>query len=110
MKKLTNKLRAKAARYLQRKQRTNTVGKTVSDSPRLIVLRSNKHISAQLITTTGQVVASASDAAIKKGTKSEKAFQVGESVAKMAVANNITQIHFDRSGYLYHGRVKQLAD
>ena len=110
MKKLANKCRAKLQRYIARKRRTNTVSKTLSDKPRLLVLRSNKHISAQIVDGAGSVLASATDATIAKGTKSEKAFQVGELIAKAAIASDVTNIHFDRNGYLYHGRVKQLAE
>ena len=44
------------------------------------------------------------------GTKSDKSFQVGEGIAKLAMDNGITEVCFDRGGYLYHGRVKQLAE
>ncbi|MBI1222923.1 MAG: 50S ribosomal protein L18 [Bacteroidetes bacterium] len=83
--------------------------------PRLSVFRSNKQIYAQLIDdTTGRTLASASSRidAIEKseGTKTDKSFKVGQELAAKALASGITTVIFDRNGYLYHGRVKQLAD
>ncbi|SFV29068.1 50S ribosomal protein L18 [Thermoflavifilum thermophilum] len=83
--------------------------------PRLSVFRSNTSIYAQLIDDTkGHTLAAASsrdkDIAAKKGTKTEKSYWVGEALAKKALALGITQCVFDRSGYLYHGRVKALAE
>ena len=65
---------------------------------------------AQIMDTDGKVLAFASSLKIKKGTKSEKAFAVGEEIAKNAVKAGLDKIVFDRNGYLYHGRVKQLAE
>ncbi|WP_205686316.1 50S ribosomal protein L18 [Chitinophaga parva] len=84
-------------------------------APRLSVFRSNSDIYAQLIDdTNGATIASASsrDKALKgiTGTKSEKAKQVGAAVAAKAVALGVTKCVFDRNGYLYHGRVQNLAD
>ncbi|QOR75248.1 MAG: 50S ribosomal protein L18 [Thermoflavifilum sp.] len=83
--------------------------------PRLSVFRSNTSIYAQLIDdTTGHTLAAASsrDKAIaaQKGTKTEKSYLVGEALAKKALALGITRCVFDRGGYLYHGRVKALAE
>ncbi|EHN59149.1 50S ribosomal protein L18 [Oenococcus kitaharae] len=81
--------------------------------PRLSVFRSNSNIYAQVIDdVAGVTLASAStlDKENQGGTKSEQAAKVGESVAKAATKKNITEVVFDRSGYLYHGRVEALAD
>lgn len=83
--------------------------------PRLSVFRSNKEIYAQLIDdVAGQTLASASstEKALKatKGTKIEQATGVGKALAEKAKAAGITTVVFDRGGYLYHGRVKALAD
>lgn len=81
--------------------------------PRMSVFRSMKHISAQLIDdAAGVTIVSASDTELKsaKGTKTERALAVGKLLAEKATAKNITSAVFDRSGYLYHGRVKALAD
>ena len=80
--------------------------------PRLTVFRSNTQIYAQLIDdVNGVTLASASSLALKdKVTKIEQAAKVGALVAKVAQEAGITAVIFDRNGYLYHGRVKQLAE
>ena len=87
----------------------------VSQKPRLSVYRSNADIYAQLIDDVkGVTIASASskekDIAAQKGTKIETSKLVGQSIARKATELGITTCVFDRSGYLYHGRVKSLAD
>lgn len=109
MKKLRNKSVQKTKQYLRRKARTNVLVAAQSDRPRLVVSRSNKHIFAQII-LDGKVVAAASDLKETKGTKSEKAYKVGEELAKKAASNKLQEVAFDRNGYLYHGRIKQLAE
>ena len=83
--------------------------------PRLSVFRSNKQIYAQLVDdTTGKTLASAGstskDLKDTKGNKSEQAKKIGKAIAEKAKAKGITNVCFDRNGYLYHGRVKALAD
>ncbi|MCE5331360.1 MAG: 50S ribosomal protein L18 [Bacteroidales bacterium] len=80
--------------------------------PRLTVFRSNTQIYAQLIDdVNGVTLAAASSLGMKeKATKIEQAAKVGALVAKVAQKAGITEVVFDRNGYLYHGRVKQLAD
>ena len=81
--------------------------------PRLSVFRSNQHIWAQIIDDKhGLTLVSASTKSIKteKGTKSEKATEVGVQIAKLALDKNIINVRFDRGNYRYHGRVKALAD
>jgi len=81
--------------------------------PRLSVFKSNKGISAQLIDDiNANTLASATyrDKDLEKGTKVEVAKQVGLNLAKKAIDNNIEEVVFDRSGYVYHGIVKSLAD
>ena len=80
--------------------------------PRLTVFRSNTQIYAQLIDDVqGKTVAAASSLGLKdKVTKTEQAAKVGALVAKAAQEAGVTEVIFDRNGYLYHGRVKQLAD
>ena len=81
-----------------------------AERPRLVVFRSLKKNYAQLIDDLShKVIASASDSA-QKGTKSERAKQVGIVIAKKAVEKGITSCVFDRNGYKYHGRVKAIAD
>lgn len=90
--------------------RTRVAG--TAERPRLSVFRSNAQIYAQVIDDRkGVTLASASSLSIKdKITKTEKAAQVGKAIAVAAKEAGIEQVVFDRNGYLYHGRVKQLAD
>jgi large subunit ribosomal protein L18 len=83
-----------------------------AQKPRLTVFRSNTQIYAQLIDdVTGVTLAAASSLGLKeKATKIEQAAKVGVLVAKVAKEAGITDVVFDRNGYLYHGRVKQLAE
>ena len=97
-------------RYQIRRKISGIAGK-----PRLSVYRSNADIYAQLIDdNSGQTLAAASsrdkDIAAQKGTKSEKSKLVGAAIARKAAALGITTVTFDRGGYLYHGRVKSVAD
>ena len=83
-----------------------------AEKPRMTVFRSNTQIYVQIIDdVNGVTLASASSLGMKdKMTKIEQAAKVGASVAKAAKEAGIEQVVFDRNGYLYHGRVKQLAD
>lgn len=79
--------------------------------PRLSVFRSNKFIYAQLIDdTSGKTLAQASDIKATKGTKSERAKEVGMAIAKEGGAKKITSVVFDRNGFKYTGRIKLVAD
>jgi len=80
--------------------------------PRMTVFRSNKQIYVQLVDDlTGTTLAAASSMKLEeKGTKKELAAKVGETVAQKAQEAGITEVVFDRNGYLYHGRIKELAD
>lgn len=82
-----------------------------AERPRLSIFRSNSNIYAQLVDDTKSLtLASSSDHGVKKGTKTEKATEVGKDIAKKAQEKNITAIVFDRAGYKYHGRVKAIAE
>ena len=84
-----------------------------ADRPRLVVHRSNKGIQAQVVDDrAGVTLASASwqDASIKVLDRSERPAKVGTLVAERAKAAGVETVVFDRGGYLYHGRVKTLAD
>ena len=83
-----------------------------AQKPRLTVFRSNTQIYAQLIDdVNGVTLAAASSLGLKeKVTKTEQAAIVGKKVAQVAQEAGITAVIFDRNGYLYHGRVKQLAE
>jgi len=91
--------------------------KTANGRPRLSVYRSSKHISAQVIDDVqGVTLASASTlekdlrGSLKTGADVAAAKAVGELVAKRAKDNGVKDVVFDRGGYIYHGRVKALAD
>jgi large subunit ribosomal protein L18 len=102
-----NKLRLKRHRRIRGK-----ISGT-AERPRLSIFRSNKNIYAQLIDdVAGVTLASAStlDENVSDATKVEQAAAVGKAIAEAAKAKNISTVVFDRSGYLYHGRVQALAD
>lgn len=98
-------------RHLRIRQNVNGT----AQKPRLDVFRSNKQIYAQIIDdTTGRTLCSASsldkEINLSNGSNVAAATEVGTLVAKRALALNIEAVVFDRGGYLYHGRVKALAD
>ena len=102
---------------LQRRNRIKSrIRKIVSgtaEKPRMSVYRSNKEISVQIIDDiAGKTLAAATSKGLKdaKGTKVDIASEVGKAIAKKAVDAGIETVAFDRNGYLYHGRVKTLAD
>ncbi len=102
-----NKLRLKRHRRIRGK-----ISGT-AERPRLSIFRSNKNIYAQLIDdVAGVTLASAStlDENVSDATKVEQAAAVGKAIAEAAKAKSISTVVFDRSGYLYHGRVQALAD
>lgn len=79
--------------------------------PRMTVFRSNKQIYVQIIDDlNGKTLASASSKALADGDNKAAATQVGELIAKKAKEAGVTSVVFDRNGYLYHGRVKELAE
>lgn len=91
--------------------------KGAADVPRLSVFRSNKNIYAQVIDDVhGRTLAAASTlerelkGRLKSASDKEAATAVGRLVAERATANGVTKVVFDRGSYLYHGRVKALAD
>ena len=111
---------AKESRNDRRVKRHQRIRKYISgtpEKPRLCVFRSNKNISAQIIDdVNGVTLASAStiDKALKEeiayGGNKDAARAVGEAIAKRALEKGIEEVCFDRGGFLYHGRVKELAD
>ena len=97
----------------RRHARVRTKVSGTADRPRLNVFRSNSHISAQLIDdVNGVTLVSANSVELKleNGGNVTAAALVGTEVATRALKANITNVVFDRGGYLYHGRVKALAD
>ena len=105
----------KTQRRFRIKRRFKTTISGTSDQPRMSVFRSNKEIYAQIINDeTGETLAAASsrdtDLTGKKSCKTVQAGLVGKLIAEKALAAGVTKIRFDRGGYLYHGRVKSLAE
>lgn len=102
--------------FLRRSRRVRVqLAKAANGRPRLSVFRSNKHIYAQVIDDlSGKTVAAASsvgkDASIKATGNKAAAEAVGKLIAERATAAGVDTVVFDRSGYLFHGRVKALAD
>ena len=98
---------------LRRHRRVRRKVTGTAERPRLAVYRSNRGISAQLIDdVAGRTVAAASsqDKSLAKKARAETPAAVGKLVAERAGKAGITSVVFDRGGYLYHGRVKALAD
>ena len=112
--KLKNKTSYKATKRLKNKARVRKKVEGLSDRPRLSVYRSGRHMYAQIIDdSTGKTLVSystlQSEGALKtKNIDSAKA--VGAEIAKRALSQKIKQVVFDRSGYVFHGRVKAVAD
>lgn len=90
--------------------RSRVVG--TESKPRLSVYKSNKEIYAQIINdSVGQTLVSASSKELKsKGNKVDMAKEVGKSLAEKAKSSGVSELVFDRNGYIFHGRVKALAD
>ena len=98
---------------LRRHRRVRGKVSGTAERPRLAVFRSNRGIAAQLIDdTSGKTLAAASwlDTKSFKGNKSEQAVEVGKLLAESAKKAGVESAVFDRAGYLYHGRVKALAN
>jgi len=104
--------------YNRRQARVRTaIRKKATGRARLSIFRSSLHIYAQIIDDTkGVTVASASSidkdvkGKLKTGANADAAKEVGKLIAKRALAQGIKEVVFDRGGYIYHGRVKALAD
>lgn len=108
--KIMNTAIAKIHRLRRRAQRTRSKLRGTAERPRLTVSRSLKHISVQLIDDTHSLSLIGVGDQAYSGSKSDKAKAVGKAIAEAAQKMNITSVVFDRGSYLYHGRVKALAD
>ncbi len=105
----------KNERRIRIKNRIRKIVSGTESKPRLSVFRSNKEIYAQVVDdVNGKTISAASsrdkDISSAKGNKSEVANLVGKAVAEKALKAGVETIAFDRGGYLYHGRVKSLAE
>ena len=101
----------KVERRIKIKYRIRKRVNGTAERPRMTVFRSNKQIYVQIINDlTSKTLVSASSLGLEAMPKIQQAQKVGEMVAEKAKAAGITTVVFDRNGYLYHGRVKELAD
>ena len=102
---------AKLSLFEKRRQRVRTKLRVKGTTrPRLSVHRSGRHIYAQIIDDTAGTTLAAASTLGKAGATVAAASEVGKSVAEAAMAAGVTQVVFDRGGFLFHGRVKALAD
>ncbi len=110
---MATKVRRVVSRAQERLRRHVRVRRKISgtaERPRLVVFRSLKHVSAQLVDDTqGRTLMTVTDAKFE-GSKTERASQVGKLIAERAKEAGVTRVVFDRGGYKYHGRVKAVAD
>ena len=102
----------KVERRIKIKYRVRNKISGTTERPRMSVFRSNKQIYVQIIDDlTGKTLAAASSLGMEEKTpKKEQAAKVGEMIAKKAQEAGVKAVVFDRNGYLYHGRVKEVAD
>jgi len=98
----------KASRMRRAKRARAKIGELKVN--RLCVYRSPRHIYAQVISPDNRVLAAASSLGESKTGNVESAVQIGKLIAERAKSAGITKVAFDRSGYLYHGRIKALAE
>ena len=106
---MANKLEGRARRKLRIRKKVNGT----SERPRLTVFRSNKQIYAQVVDDSqGSTIAHATSLSVDKAevNKSQVAEKVGGAIAQALLGKGIKQVVFDRNGYIYHGRVKALAE
>jgi len=107
------KMRIPKTRQDLRARRHLRVRKNVAgtpERPRLVVFRSLKHITAQIVDdSTGRTMMTVTSVKLE-GKKSDKSVQVGKMIAEKAKAAGVSKVVFDRAGYKYHGRVKAVAD
>jgi len=105
---------SKESRRLKIRKRIRSKVSGTASRPRLAVYRSNAEIYVQLIDdAAGTTLASSSTrdkGFVRTGTKSEQAKTIGTAIAAIATEKSITDVVFDRGGYLYHGRIKALAE
>ncbi|MBQ8737022.1 MAG: 50S ribosomal protein L18 [Bacteroidaceae bacterium] len=101
----------KIERRIKIKYRVRNKISGTAERPRMSVFRSNKQIYVQVINDdNAKTLVSASSLGMEKCNKCEQAAKVGELIAKKAIEAGITSVVFDRNGYLYHGRIKEVAD
>ena len=104
-------MQKKNEKRIRLKKKIRVKIKGTGDRPRLSVFRSNKFIYAQVINdSSGKTLVQASDVKMAKGTKLERAKEVGRAIAGAALKEKIKKVVFDRNGFKYTGRIKLVAD
>ena|SRR5688572_29584904 len=104
-------MKTKQNKRIRLKKRIRVKITGTAKRPRLSVFRSNKFIYAQVVDDiTGKTLVTASDVKITKGTKTERAKEVGKSIGAICSKAKISEVVFDRNGFKYTGRIKILAD
>jgi len=104
-------MKNKTDKRIRLKAKIRSKIKGTAERPRLSVFRSNKFIYAQVIDDKdGKTLVQASDVKITKGTKTERAKTVGESIGDLCLKAKIDKVVFDRNGFKYTGRIKLVAD
>jgi len=103
--------KTREAKRVRRHLRVRKKVTGTQERPRLVVFRSSKHITAQLVDDVAQrTLMTITSQAVAEGKKTEKSAAVGRTLAARAKDAGITRVVFDRAGYKYHGRVKAVAD
>ena len=103
--------KSRAEKRVRRHLRVRKAVQGTAARPRLVVYRSLKHITAQLVDDdAARTLATVTSTKVGEGKKSEKSLEVGKQIAVIAKEKGITKVVFDRGGYQYHGRVKAVAD
>lgn len=110
MLKITRHIKNTTRKFLARKKRVNAKIKSTYPDFRVIVDKSNMFIRAQVLSADGKIVCHISDKGIKWANKTERAMKAWEALAALMKKQSIEKAVFDRNGYLYHGRVKALAE
>lgn len=111
--KFKNKTAPKTISRIKKKMRVRQSITGTTERPRMTVFKSLKHLSVQLVDDTiGRTIVACStlEEAVKGRANKEGAKTVGQTIAKRAKEKNISQVVFDRNGFRYHGKIKELAD
>ena len=104
-------MQTKTEKRIRLKKKIRTKVKGTEARPRLSIFRSNKFVYAQVINdTTGKTLAQTSDLKITKGTKTDRAKEVGRTIGQICLKVKISKVVFDRNGFKYTGRIKLVAD
>lgn len=110
MQNLKSQKQEKTRKFARRKIKVNSAIKAIAPDFRVVINKTNKYMKAQVLDITGKVVAHMIDKDLKAPNKVERALAAGEKLAGLLKEKGIEKATYDRNGYLYHGRVKAMAD